>query len=335
MDRARRRPHACIWAGACVRSARPGRSDEWRSARPAGAAPTIQSGSDVRTHERLLAGEPRDASKRSAARIDRPEPRREQSLVAQADSSAQLGKQARRSRGPRRARSFQGCSDAGATVDASYRGASGSRRCLLGVGFRSSQQAACAAWAVWLPRTNSASSAARIWWPPLSASSRRRHCLRVAVVAAPIRERNNGGTDAGLLLLLKLDSIPSLVDACSCARAVVSVFAGGPTIGALGKQSGRVECVARLRQEQPASRARPGDRATPHWVTATRWPVRSKIGRAITGAASAAQVLAPVRDAGKREASRTGGSRRQNPTPRPRRARRARAEEQSATCQES
>jgi hypothetical protein len=34
--------------------------------------------------------------------------------------------------------------------------------------------------------------------------------------------------------LLKLDSIPSLeVDACSCARAVVSVFAGGPTIGAL------------------------------------------------------------------------------------------------------
>ena len=34
--------------------------------------------------------------------------------------------------------------------------------------------------------------------------------------------------------LLKLDSIPCLeVDACSCARAVVSVFAGGPTIGAL------------------------------------------------------------------------------------------------------
>ena len=34
--------------------------------------------------------------------------------------------------------------------------------------------------------------------------------------------------------LLKLDSIPSLeVDAWSCARAVVSVFAGRPTIGAL------------------------------------------------------------------------------------------------------
>jgi hypothetical protein len=66
----------------------------------------IQSRSDVRTHERLLAGEPRDASKRSAARIDRPEPRREQSLVAQADSSAQLVKQVRRWRGPRRARSF-------------------------------------------------------------------------------------------------------------------------------------------------------------------------------------------------------------------------------------
>jgi len=34
--------------------------------------------------------------------------------------------------------------------------------------------------------------------------------------------------------LLKLDSIPGLeVDACSYARAVVSVFAGGPTIGAL------------------------------------------------------------------------------------------------------
>jgi hypothetical protein len=33
--------------------------------------------------------------------------------------------------------------------------------------------------------------------------------------------------------LLRLDSIPCLeVDACSCARAVVSVFAGGPTIGA-------------------------------------------------------------------------------------------------------
>src|ERR1019366_3464659 len=39
--------------------------------------------------------------------FDRPEPRREQSLVAQADSSAQLGKQVRRSRGPRRARSFR------------------------------------------------------------------------------------------------------------------------------------------------------------------------------------------------------------------------------------
>ena len=38
----------------------------------------IQSRSDVRTHERLLAGEPHDASKRSAARIDRPEPCREQ-----------------------------------------------------------------------------------------------------------------------------------------------------------------------------------------------------------------------------------------------------------------
>ena len=104
---------ASSWAGACVRSSRPGRSDEWRSARPAGAAPTIQSRSDVRTHERLLAGEPRDASKRSAARIDRPEPRREQSLVAQADSSAQLGKRARRSRGPRRARSFQGTMSVG------------------------------------------------------------------------------------------------------------------------------------------------------------------------------------------------------------------------------
>jgi hypothetical protein len=42
------------------------------------------------------------------------------------------------------------------------------------------------------------------------------------------------GVDAACLLLLKLDSIPSLeVEACSCARAVVSVFAGGPTIGAL------------------------------------------------------------------------------------------------------
>jgi hypothetical protein len=81
---------ARIWAGACARSARPGRSDEWRSARPAGAAPTVQSRSDARTRERLLAGELHDASKRSAARIDRPEPCREQSLVAQADSSAQL-----------------------------------------------------------------------------------------------------------------------------------------------------------------------------------------------------------------------------------------------------
>ncbi len=97
---------ARIWAGACVRSRRSGRSSSSQSTRPAGAAPTVQSRSDVRTHERLLAGEPRDASKRLAARIDRPEPRREQSLVAQADSSAQLGKQVRRSRGPRRARSF-------------------------------------------------------------------------------------------------------------------------------------------------------------------------------------------------------------------------------------
>jgi hypothetical protein len=96
----------CSWAGACVRSRRSGRSSSSQGTRPAGAAPTVQSRSDVRTHERLLAGEPRDASKRSAARIDRPEPRREQSLVAQADSSAQLGKQVRRSRGPRRARSF-------------------------------------------------------------------------------------------------------------------------------------------------------------------------------------------------------------------------------------
>ena len=43
--------------------------------------------------------------------------------------------------------SFQGSSDARATIDASYLWASGSRRCLLGVGFRSSQQAARAAWA--------------------------------------------------------------------------------------------------------------------------------------------------------------------------------------------
>jgi hypothetical protein len=187
---------------------------------------------------------------------------------------------------------------------------------------------------VWLPRTNSASSASRIWWPPLSASSRRRHCLRVAVVAAPIRERNNGGTDAGLLLLLKLDSIPSLVDACSCARAVVSVFAGGPTIGALSKQSGRVECVARLRQEQPASRARPGDRATPHWVTASWWPLRCKFGSAIT---SVAAPLRCVHPSGTRLAPSVSDGREPaaEPDSAPPPARRARGEEQSATCQES
>jgi hypothetical protein len=66
---------------------------------------------------------------------------------------------------------FQGGSDANALIDASYLWASGSRPWLLGVGFRSSQQAACAACAGWLPRTNSAPWAARVWWPPLSEGS--------------------------------------------------------------------------------------------------------------------------------------------------------------------
>jgi hypothetical protein len=46
-----------------------------------------------------------------------------------------------------------------------------------------------------------------------------------------LRETSSDAVGSSAPELLKLDSIPCLeVDACSCARAVVSVFAGGPTM---------------------------------------------------------------------------------------------------------
>ena len=73
------------------------------------------------------------------------------------------------------------------------------------------------------------------------------------------------------------------VDACSCARAVVSVFAGEPTIGA---ELAVWLCRARrsVRQEQPASRARPGDRVTPEAATEPASLLRIRNGR-LVGAA--------------------------------------------------
>jgi hypothetical protein len=65
-----------------------------------------------------------------------------------------------------------------------------------------------------------------------------RHAPLASAKTRPLSQSEvSGGLELvgfGPARLLKLDSIPSLeVDACSCARAVVSVFAGGPTIAAL------------------------------------------------------------------------------------------------------